>query len=121
MRSEVKHAADTSEFDTEERCRIIEIANDDDDAQLSIARARVEPGVTTAWHRLRGIDERYLMISGQGLVEVGGLAPTLVSAGDLVRIPAGVKQRITNTGDTQLIFYALCTPRFERQAYVNLE
>ena len=121
MHSQVKHAAGAVEFETDERCHISEIANDADDAQLSVARARVEPGVTTAWHRLQGIDERYLIVSGQGLVEVGELEPTLVGPGDLVRIPAGERQRISNTGDSQLVFYALCTPRFQQQAYVNLE
>ena len=121
MRSVVKHARDATEFTTAERCHISEIANDDDDEELSIARARVEPGVTTAWHSLHGISERYLIISGEGCAEVGELPPTRVGPGDVVRIAAGVKQRITNTGDEQLVFYALCTPRFNAEAYVNLE
>lgn len=121
MRPAIKHAHGALEFTTAERCHISEIANDGDDLQLSIARARVEPGVTTAWHHLRGISERYLIISGEGRVEVGDLPPTLVEPGDAVRIPAGVAQRITNTGDEQLIFYALCTPRFSAEAYVSLE
>jgi mannose-6-phosphate isomerase-like protein (cupin superfamily) len=121
MLPEVKLAGSAEEFATDERCHIIEVANDSGDEQLSIARARVEPGVTTAWHHLQGISERYLIVSGQGQVEVGELAPTLVGPGDVVRIPADVAQRISNTGDDQLIFYALCTPRFTAAAYVNLE
>jgi mannose-6-phosphate isomerase-like protein (cupin superfamily) len=121
MLPEIKLADAADEFATDERCHIIEVANDSGDEQLSIARARVEPGVTTAWHSLRGISERYLIVSGQGQVEVGELAPTLVGPGDVVRIPADVAQRISNTGDDQLIFYALCTPRFTAAAYVNLE
>jgi mannose-6-phosphate isomerase-like protein (cupin superfamily) len=121
MLPEVKLAGSAEEFATDERCHIIEVANDSGDEQLSIARARVEPGVTTAWHHLQGISERYLIVSGQGQVEVGELAPTLVGPGDVVRIPAGLAQRITNTGEDQLIFYALCTPRFTAAAYVNLE
>jgi mannose-6-phosphate isomerase-like protein (cupin superfamily) len=121
MLPEVKPAGSAEEFATDERCHIIEVANDSGDEQLSIARARVEPGVTTAWHHLQGISERYLIVSGQGQVEVGELAPTLVGPGDVVRIPADVAQRISNTGDDQLIFYALCTPRFTAAAYVNLE
>ncbi len=121
MHPVIKYARDATEFITAERCHISEIANDDDDAELSIARARVEPGVTTAWHRLNGINERYVIISGKGRVEVGELPPTRVGPGDVVRIAAGVKQRITNTGDQQLVFYALCTPRFSAEAYVSLE
>ena len=121
MLPDIKPADSAAEYATDERCHIIEVANDANDERLSIARARVEPGVTTAWHRLQEISERYLIISGQGLVEVGELAPTLVGPGDVVRIPADVAQRITNTGDDQLIFYAMCTPRFSAAAYVNLE
>ena len=121
MRAEIKRTDLAAEFATEERCHIIEVANDDGDPELSIARARVEPGVTTAWHRLEGTHERYLIVSGQGQVEVGDLPPTSVASGDVVHIPAGVAQRIANTGNVQLIFYALCTPRFEASNYVNLE
>ena len=84
-------------------------------------RARVEAGVTTAWHLLRGIGERYLIISGVGQVEVGDMPPTRVGPGDVVRIPPDVRQRISNNGETDLIFYAICTPRFTESAYVDLE
>jgi mannose-6-phosphate isomerase-like protein (cupin superfamily) len=121
MLSEIKKADSAVEFETAERCHITEISNDPDDAQVSIARARVEPGVTTAWHRLNGISERYIIISGRGLVEVDELDPTPVAAGDVVRIAAGKAQRITNTGADELIFYAVCAPRFEQACYVSLE
>ena len=121
MLAEIKGAENAEEFETDERCHIVEIANDSSDTRLSIARARVEPGVTTAWHHLNGIDERYLIISGQGRVELGEQEACEVMPGDVVRIPAGVAQRISNTGEEQLIFYALCTPRFDVHAYVSLE
>ena len=105
------------EFDTAERCAILEISNDADDAACSIARARVAPGVTTEWHWLEGIDERYVIVSGHGRMEVGDLPPAIVGAGDVVRIPAGVPQRITNVTDADLVFLAVCTPRFVQTAY----
>lgn len=121
MRSEVKQGDASLEYETDERCHIIEVANDSGDEQLSIARARVDAGVTTAWHRLNGISERYIIVSGKGLVEVEDIEATRVEAGDVVRIPAGKAQRIANTGDEQLIFYAVCVPPFSEQAYINLE
>ena len=121
MRAELKYAAAAVEFATDERCHIVEIANDDGDERVSVARARVEVGVTTAWHRLRGISERYLIISGSGRVEVDGVEPADVGPGDVVRIPAEAAQRITNTGDSDLVFYAICAPPFRDEAYVNLE
>jgi len=62
-----------AEFHTSEGCFITERSNSQDDPKLSIAQARVEPGVTTRWHLLHDIDERYCIISGEGLVEIGEL------------------------------------------------
>ena len=121
MRAEIRTTDPTSEFDTAERCHIIEIGNDDGDEQVSVARARVEPGVTTAWHRLDGISERYLILTGTGRVEIGDDIVAEVGPGDLVRIPAGTRQRISNTGSEDLIFYAICAPRFRQENYQSLE
>jgi mannose-6-phosphate isomerase-like protein (cupin superfamily) len=104
------------EFYIEEGCFIIE-SSDRSDPQMSIAIARVEPGVTTAFHYLDGIDERYLMISGKGGVEIGEMQPRVVKTGDVVYIPAGTRQRITNTGSDDLLFYCICTPPFDKKRY----
>ncbi|MCG8433355.1 MAG: cupin domain-containing protein [Gammaproteobacteria bacterium] len=114
--------ADSSkEFYTPEGCAILESWNTAADESVSIARARVEPQVRTQLHAVRGIEERYLITQGEGVVEVGELPPTKVHVGDVVVIPANMPQRITNTGDTDLIFYCICTPRFRQDAYENLE
>ena len=121
MRPEVKKANQAIEFKTNERCHITEVANDPGDEFVSIARARVEPGVTTAWHMLDNISERYIIVSGQGRVEIGELQPVEVLQGDVVRIPANIPQRITNTGQDDLVFFAVCAPPFEQRRYINLE
>ena len=121
MRAEIKIQDNSKEYETDERCHIIEVANDAGDEQVSIARARVDAGVTTAWHRLNDVSERYIILSGRGLVEVEGMDATAVGPGDVVRIPPGHAQRIANTGNEQLIFYAVCAPPFTEQAYINLE
>ncbi len=105
---------------TKERCFILERWNDDADAGVSIARARVQPGVTTALHSL-SIDERCLVASGEGRMEVEGLAPTPIESGDVVLVPAGRRQRITNTGGEDLVFLCICTPRFEPRHYRDEE
>jgi mannose-6-phosphate isomerase-like protein (cupin superfamily) len=109
------------EFDTPERCWITEISNSDDDPALSIARARVAPGVTTRWHRLKHTAERYVIVSGRGRMEVGDLAPAAVGPGDVVLIPPLCRQRITNTGSVDLIFLAICTPRFSAAVYEDMD
>ena len=109
------------EYDTAELCSINELSNDAQDPAVSIARARVKRGVTTRWHRVLGIAERYVILEGRGLVEVEGLAPSRVSPGDVVRIPASARQRIRNEGETDLVFLAICTPRFVPEAYEEVE
>ena len=104
------------EFFIEEGCFIIE-SSDQSDPQMSIAIARVEPGVATAFHCLDGIDERYLLISGKGSVEIGEMQPRTVKTGDVVYIPAGTRQRITNIGPDDLFFYCVCTPPFDQKRY----
>jgi mannose-6-phosphate isomerase-like protein (cupin superfamily) len=110
----------TTETWTPERCHIIELDNSPSDPAVSIARARVEPGVTTCWHRLHETAERYVMLEGHGRVEIGDLPPQEVGRGDVVVIPPGCPQRITNTGETDLIFLAVCSPRFCPDCYEAL-
>jgi mannose-6-phosphate isomerase-like protein (cupin superfamily) len=117
----ILRANETAEFYTEERCYILELSNTTEDEAVSIARARVLPGVTTRWHLLRGTAERYVIVSGAGRVEVGELAPQMVRPGDVVRIPPDCRQRITNAGTDDLIFLAICTPRFRPENYVDVD
>lgn len=108
------------EYLTPEGCYILESWNVPEDPAASIARARVEPGVTTQPHRLRNTIERYLIIEGEGRTKVGGVEHD-VRAGDVVVIPAGVSQQITNTGIGDLVFYCVCTPRFVPECYEAIE
>lgn len=117
MKPEVRKQTLRGESFTSEQLFIVEMWNSPEDNNVSIARARVEPGVTTASHYLADVDERYVISSGNGIVEVSGLVPVEVSAGDVVIIPAGATQRISNVGDTDLTFYCICTPRFDSACY----
>jgi mannose-6-phosphate isomerase-like protein (cupin superfamily) len=121
MRPKIVFQDECKEFITPERCWIIDNENDAANSDCSIARARVEPGVTTQWHMLTDTNERYLIVGGNGVVEVEGLGKHMVQAGDIVRIPANTAQRITNRGDIDLVFYCICTPRFEAHCYVARE
>ena len=121
MRAEVRKGVAAGEIETQERCFISEVANDSGDASVSIARARVKAGGTTALHRMKGISERYIVVAGTGRVEIGGLDPAEVATGDVVRIPPDVPQRITNTGTGDLVFYCVCAPPFRSDCYEALE
>jgi mannose-6-phosphate isomerase-like protein (cupin superfamily) len=115
------HRATAAESCFVEGCCITEGWNSTADPELSVARARVEPGVTTRWHRLRGATERYVILEGRGRVEVGDWPPEAIGPGAVVLVPPGVRQRITNIGDADLVFLAVCTPRFTRTVYQDLE
>jgi len=106
-----------NEFYTDEKCFISEVLNREDYAPISVAKARVAPGVTTITHRLKGTDEMYYILSGTGEVEIDGKQVGTVKELDLVFIPAGKDQRITNTSDKYLVFLCICSPRFEVKNY----
>ena len=108
------------EFDTEERCFINELSNTASDEACSIALARVEPNVTTQVHSLKDTVERYVILEGQGRIEAGSLAGTVVKRLDTLVIPANEPQSITNTGDTDLVFLCVCTQRFKAENYLKL-
>lgn len=122
-RAAARHRPDEgAEFYPSERCHILEVLGADADPDVSIARARVEPGVTTELHALDGIAERYLITAGAGIVEIGEpLRSVAVAPGDVVVIPAGMPQRVTNTGDGDLVFYCICTPPWREGVYRALE
>jgi mannose-6-phosphate isomerase-like protein (cupin superfamily) len=109
------------EYFFREGCFINELSNSASDPQLSIARVRVRPGEQTRWHVLDDREERYVIIRGTGEVEVGNLNATTVTENDVVIIPAGCRQRIRNTGSGELVFMALCTPRFIEGSYRELD
>jgi len=121
MKETIKQQNLKEEFYTSEKCYITELSNTPEDPDVSIAQVRVEPGVTTRWHRLKGTSERYFIINGSGLVEVGKLPPQEVTAGDIVLIPPMCRQRITNISAEDLVFLAICSPRFSQDIYEDID
>jgi mannose-6-phosphate isomerase-like protein (cupin superfamily) len=121
MQAQILTTPESEEYFFEEGCFILELSNSAQDPQLSIARARVTAGVSTRLHRLSGLVERYVILSGVGVVEIADLPAQQVSAGNVVIIPPHCAQKITNTGAVDLVFLALCTPRFQTQFYEDRE
>lgn len=108
--------------DEGEKCFIVEIHNTNEDENCSVARARVKPGVTTQRHSLSAIEERYVILSGEGEVTLGDKTIQKVKPLDVILIPADMSQKIKNTHDSvDLIFLCICTPKFRYDAYNNLE
>lgn len=111
----------TQIFHTEENCAIAELLNLSSEPNLSIALAKVEVGQTTKLHCLKNTEEKYVILSGRGEMEINGAIIGIVSRLDVVNIPANMSQRIKNIGNEELEFICVCTPRFEDKNYVNLE
>ena len=105
------------EYFFREGCFINELSNNESDPDLSIARVRVRSGEATRWHRLVECVERYVILQGEGEVEIGDLFPQRLTVGDVALIPAGCRQRIRNVGAGDLVLLALCTPRFVESCY----
>ena len=121
MNPRIRRAKPEDEYYFKEGCHILEMSNAPDDPEVSIARARVAPGVTTRLHRLDGVTERYVILQGSGRVSLGGQAAQTVGPGDVVIIPSRCSQQIANVGNIDLIFLAICTPRFNSGAYSGID
>lgn len=126
----VSQVPESQEYYFKEGCYILELWNDPRDVDTSIARARVEPGITTRLHALHHTAERYLILEGRGQVFIGGNSfggkgvggnTEEVQAGSVVFIPPYCPQQIKNIGDEDLIFLAICSPRFKAENYQDLE
>jgi mannose-6-phosphate isomerase-like protein (cupin superfamily) len=121
MKETIKRFNPRDETFIAEGCFIVELSNTADDPDISIARARVAPGVTTRWHRLVRTVERYVILEGQGRVEIGSLSPQDLKPGDVALIPSSCRQRVTNTSQDDLVFLAICSPRFTSEAYEDID
>ncbi|MEO0443827.1 MAG: cupin domain-containing protein [Pseudomonadota bacterium] len=117
MTPRVIKAEPSSEYFFEEGCYILELSNSASDPGLSIARARLTPGTATQPHKLLQTIERYIILSGSGEVFLDKQKPVSVSANDVVLIPENCSQWIRNTGEDDLLFMVLCTPRFVTDNY----
>jgi mannose-6-phosphate isomerase-like protein (cupin superfamily) len=85
----------------------------------SLARAVVEPGRSTLLHRLT-VSEVYCVIEGKGLMEIEG-EESPVGPDQVVYIPPGAAQRITNTGDSDLVFLCIVDPAWREEHEEVLE
>jgi mannose-6-phosphate isomerase-like protein (cupin superfamily) len=117
----IMHNDESSEYFFEEGCYILELSNSDKDSNLSVARARLAPNTQTKLHKLNKTIERYIILQGQGDVMLGNAemeySVKSVKSNDVVIIPENHPQAIKNTGDSDLIFLVICTPRFKVENY----
>lgn len=121
MKPEIKPLDESQEYHFKLDCYILEMSNDATDPDVSIARARIGVGQTTQWYMMKGTVKRYVILEGEGEVSVGHDLIQKVKVGDVVIIPPETKQRIRNTGTSELLFLAVCSPRFQIANCTSLE
>ena len=126
MENEIKQikvhhsSSENEEYYFHEGCHILELLNDNEHEDLSIARARVEPNKETQLHALRKTIERYIIQQGEGLATING-EEYYVEKNDVLIIEKDQSQKIRNTGIEDLIFLVICSPRFEETNYQTLD
>ena len=84
--------------------------NNAPEARVTITRVSMEPGATSPRHAHPASEQIWLIEQGSALLlmndgETGGL-----SAGDIVRTPAGVIHGVANTGGGPFVYLAVTTP-----------
>ena len=80
-------------------------------ANQSLAEAWLEPGQTTRRHYHARSEELYVLLEGEGEMEVDGdRAP--VGPGDAILIPPGARHRIQAASDAPLRFLCCCAPPY---------
>lgn len=113
---------ESKEYYFREGCYILETLPRDKNAALSVARARVKPGIRTRLHSLNDTAEHYIIQSGEGRMFLGDdTEGRIVGPNNVVVIPPTIAQAIENTGKEDLVFLAICTPGFKPDCYVDLD
>ncbi len=101
------------EFITLDGSRVVELVRPEREGSvnLSLARATVEVGRSTLWHRHRVAEEIYYVLQGEGLLEREGQRE-LIGVGAARLIPAGTEHRITCTSAQPLVILCACSPPY---------
>lgn len=99
------------EFTSGDNCFLRELLHPDKadiDIRYSLAHAVVKSGQTTRLHRLT-TSEVYYILEGDGKMHIDNEISN-VHQGQAIYIPPGAKQRIQNTGTSNLLFLCIVDP-----------
>jgi mannose-6-phosphate isomerase-like protein (cupin superfamily) len=110
---QIRSRADAEPFTTKDGSTIRVLL----DAELggavnqSLAEATLAPGQATERHYHARTEELYVLLEGEGAMEVDGEA-TPVAPGDAILIPPGARHQIRATGEAELRFLCCCAPPY---------
>lgn len=108
----VRNVGEYKPFRAIDGCEVVEVvgAYTTGTREVSVARARIKPGLKTYTHYHRFM-EVYIVIEGSGVMEVGG-ERRRVGVGDAIVIPPYSHHSIENCGEGDLLIWCICTPAF---------
>ena len=105
----VRSAGTVEAFTTKDGSTIRELHHTD---RQSLAEARLEPGQATQRHFHRQSEEIYLVLEGEGDLEIDGES-TRITVGDAALIPPGARHEIRAAG--ALRFLCCCAPPYSHE------
>ena len=109
---EVRSRDDAEAFTTKDGSTIRELlGTQHGTANQSLAEATLEPGQSTQRHYHARSEELYVLLEGEGEMEVDG-ATRRVRAGDSILIPPGAWHRIAAAPRATLRFLCCCAPPY---------
>jgi mannose-6-phosphate isomerase-like protein (cupin superfamily) len=119
---EIKSAAEVTAFVTKDGSQIRELLayRNSEIVRQSLAEARLRPGCSTAAHYHRQTEEIYYILEGVGTIRLGDESAH-VQAGDAIAIPPLRVHKITNSGQTDLVFLCSCAPAYEHEDTVLVD
>lgn len=118
----IKNLNECEEFIANDGCRIRELLhpkNDPVNLPYSIAIATVDAAKRSYRHMLHQT-EIYYILEGTGRMHIDG-EDAVVSASDVIVIPAGAAQWIENTDDKTLVFAAIVSPPWDTADDIRLD
>jgi mannose-6-phosphate isomerase-like protein (cupin superfamily) len=86
----------------------------------SLAQIVLPPGKTSLKHYHPVAEESYYILSGTAQMEIDG-ETAILGPGDSVVIPPTKAHQITNAGDDDLVFLAVCVPAWTPDNSVFLD
>ena len=110
---EVRSRADAVPFTTKDgsTIRVLLDAREGGAANQSLAEAVLEPGQATERHRHAQTEEIYVVLEGEGEMEVEG-DRSRVGPGNAILIPAGARHQIRADDSGSLRFLCCCAPPY---------
>lgn len=82
--------------------------------RYSLAHAVVKPGEISLWHRLKTASEVYCILEGEGVMYIDNEFQQ-VYPGQTIYIPPNARQRIKNTGKTDLKFLCIVDSAWKKE------